>query len=311
MSSNDDLEAQRAVVLSFRIQELHQLLTYGGMSKSGNKPTLQKRALEMVENSRDPNMSTKIQELSRQVPDSASPFQDWNRMSTQSKQVPSLPQVVRPQEPSTLELATGVRFKKLPFYTEHGVLVPPTVLGTQGAGRFQEATLMFSLTCEQATDIASNRDISPGSKLEYPFQVQLRFCQRDHSRDQPDEFPPSVCVQVNDKMFPLPNPVPGKDNSEPKRPPKALDISKMAKLVPMVPNKICVKWASSSGKGWVVTLNLVEYLTASQLLERLVNKGTRDSSFTKDIIKKKLSDDDDGIATTNIMPTLHFSRHLA
>ena len=52
------------------------------MSKSGNKPTLQvslqsnlchyllciqKRALEMVENSRDPNMSTKIQELSRQV----------------------------------------------------------------------------------------------------------------------------------------------------------------------------------------------------------------------------------------------------
>ena len=68
--------------ISLRIQELHQLLTYGGMSKSGNKPTLQvslqsnlfqyslciqKRALEMVENSRDPNMSTKIQELSRQV----------------------------------------------------------------------------------------------------------------------------------------------------------------------------------------------------------------------------------------------------
>ena len=105
-------------------------------------------------------------------------------------------------------------------------------------------------------------------------------------------------------MFPLPNPVPGKDNSEPKRPPKALDISKMVKLVPMVPNKICVKWASSSGKGWVVTLNLVEYLTASQLLERLVKKGTRDSSFTKDIIKKKLSDDDDGIATTNIKVTL-------
>ena len=62
----------------------------------------------MVENSRDPNMSTKIQELSRQVsfitvisqecyllkciwfskvPDSASPFQDWSRMSSQSKQV--------------------------------------------------------------------------------------------------------------------------------------------------------------------------------------------------------------------------------
>ena len=53
--------------------------------------------------------------------------------------------------------------------------MPPTVLGTQGAGRFQEATLMFSLTCDQATDIASNRDISPGSKLEYPFQVDFQW----------------------------------------------------------------------------------------------------------------------------------------
>ena len=83
--AHNDLEAQRSIVLSFRIQELHQLLTYGGMSKSGNKPTLQvtivktllillypefhvqKRALEMVESSGDPNMLTKIQELSRQV----------------------------------------------------------------------------------------------------------------------------------------------------------------------------------------------------------------------------------------------------
>ena len=39
--AHNDLEAQRSIVLSFRIQELHQLLTYGGQSKSGNKPTLQ------------------------------------------------------------------------------------------------------------------------------------------------------------------------------------------------------------------------------------------------------------------------------
>ena len=39
--AHNDLEAQRSIVLSFRIQELHHLLTYGGMSKSGNKPTLQ------------------------------------------------------------------------------------------------------------------------------------------------------------------------------------------------------------------------------------------------------------------------------
>ena len=126
--------------------------------------------------------------------------------------------MVRSQEPSTLQLATGVRLKALPFYTVHGVLVPPTILGTQGAGRFQEATLQFVLTCQQATDIASNRDISQGSKLEYPYQVilfryfrnhilfysllkvQLRFCPRDVSSDQADEFPPSICVQVLKKL---------------------------------------------------------------------------------------------------------------
>ena len=39
------------------------------------------------------------------------------------------------------------------------------------------------------------------SNLAFLSQVQLRFCQRDYSRDQPDEFPPSVCVQVSLEMF--------------------------------------------------------------------------------------------------------------
>ena len=52
------------------------------------------------------------------------------------------PSVVRSQEPSSLQLATGVRLKALPFYTVHGVLVPPTILGTQGAGRFKETNCL-------------------------------------------------------------------------------------------------------------------------------------------------------------------------
>ena len=33
------------------------------------------------------------------------------------------------------------------------------------------------LSPEQATNIASNRDIRMGSKLDYLYQIQLRFCQ--------------------------------------------------------------------------------------------------------------------------------------
>ena len=53
------------------------------------------------------------------------------------------------------------------------------------------------------------------------IQVQLRFCPLDPSAEQGDEFPPSICVQINGKMCPLPNPIPtNKPNVEPKRPPR-------------------------------------------------------------------------------------------
>ena len=74
-------------------------------------------------------------------------------------------------------------------------------------------------------------------------------------------------------MFPLPNPVPGKDNSEPKRPPKALDISKMVKLTPSMPNKVSVKWASDSGKGWVVARVSQKNTFVSDLLSSLTTGG--------------------------------------
>ena len=132
----------------------------------------------------------------------------------------------------------------------------------------------------------------------------MRFCPQDISTEQGDEFPPNICVQVNGKMFPLPNPVPSKNNTEPRRPPKPVDISKLCKLTPTLPNIIHVKWASEHGKGWVIAVSLVEKLSSTQLLERLTQKGTRDSKFTRDLIKKKLCDDDDGIATTNLKVTL-------
>ena len=53
-----------------------------------------------------------------------------------------------------------------------------------GSSRFQEAQFQFMLTPEQATNIASNRDIRMGSKLDYLYQIQLRFCQLDTTAEQ-------------------------------------------------------------------------------------------------------------------------------
>merc|ERR1712226_752725 len=65
-----------------------------------------------------------------------------------------------------------------------------------------------------------------------------------------------------------------------------------------------VKWAAECGKGWLVNIGLVEQLSSLQLLERLESKGKREPDFTRELIKKKLADDEDGIATTNLKVTV-------
>ena len=87
-----------------------------------------------------------------------------------------------------LTQAVNVKFKTLPFYDIHGELLKPTSLVTQGSNRFQEAQFQFLLTPEQATNIASNRDIRMGSKLDYLYQIQLRFCQLDTMAEQGRQY---------------------------------------------------------------------------------------------------------------------------
>lgn len=41
----------------------------------------------------------------------------------------------------------------------------------QGTQRLQEGNFVFHLTPQQATDIASSRDLRPGTKMEYAIQV--------------------------------------------------------------------------------------------------------------------------------------------
>ena len=140
----------------------------------------------------------------------------------------------------------------LPVYDIKAELLKPASLIPQGNNRFQEASFQFFLSASQASDVASNRDISVGPQPEYLYQIQLRFCQLslEAGKEVSDEFPPSVCVNVNGKMAALPNPIPtNKPGVEPKRPPRPVNITSMCKLSPIAPNNINVKWAAEYGKG--------------------------------------------------------------
>merc|ERR1712088_896606 len=118
-------------------------------------------------------------------------------------------------------------------------------------------------------DIASNRDIQLGSRCDYLYQIQLRFCplSLEPNKEMSDEFPPSVNVHVNGKMVQLPNPIPtNKPGVEPKRPPKPVNITH-CKLSNILPNTVGIKWAAEYGKGWAVSINLVLKWTAEDLFE--------------------------------------------
>jgi len=207
------------------------------------------------------------------------------------------------QPTRTVPVHPDVKLVKLPFYDINAELLKPASLLAQGGNRFHESQFQFFLTPSQATDIASNRDIQLGSRCDYLYQIQLRFCplSLEPNKEMPDEFPPSVNVHVNGKMVQLPNPIPtNKPGVEPKRPPKPVNITPHCKLSPILPNTVGVKWAAEYGKGWVVAIFLVVKLTSEDLLDRLKKKGTREPDYTRNLIIQKLNNDDDDVATTSL-----------
>uniref|UniRef100_A0AAR5PG96 SP-RING-type domain-containing protein n=1 Tax=Dendroctonus ponderosae TaxID=77166 RepID=A0AAR5PG96_DENPD len=207
---------------------------------------------------------------------------------------------------SNFPVHPDVRLKRLPFYDTIADLIKPSTLVPQTNQRMQEQPFYFHLTPQQATDIATSRDIRPGVKCDYINQVQLRFCLLETTCEQEDCFPPQVIVKVNNKLCPLPNPIPtNKPGVEPKRPPRPVNITQMVKLSPTVANQITVSWAADYGRGYAMTVALVHKLSSADLLQRLHKKGAKHSDHTRALVKEKLSDDGDcEIATTSLRVSL-------
>lgn len=117
----------------------------------------------------------------------------------------------------------------------------PSSLQPRGHARFQEQTFSFHLTPTQASAIAQSTYRDQYSRQDFKKQIQLRFSLLETSCEQDDNFPASVCVKVNGRLQPLPNPIPtNKPGVEPKRPPKPINITGLCKLSSTVPNYLNV-----------------------------------------------------------------------
>ena len=217
------------------------------------------------------------------------------------------PTVLPVQKASVYPLFPDVVLKSLPFYIRGDVLLRPSSLQpTGGKVKLQEQTFMFPLSPSQARLVSGSRTTVAG-RLEYRHQVQLRFSLLDTTSEQPDNFPKSLCVKVNGKMCPLPNPLPGQPGAELKRPPAPLNITHLVKLTNTAvsqQNCLTVTWAPVPSQTYTVSVYMVESLTHVDLLNQLRDKGVRNPVYTKTLIKEKLNDQDSEIATTSCKVSL-------
>ncbi|KAM9446356.1 E3 SUMO-protein ligase PIAS2 isoform 1-T1 [Clarias gariepinus] len=213
------------------------------------------------------------------------------------------------QQPTPLmpPVHPDVQMKSLPFYDVLDVLIKPSSLGASPVQRFhQEKYFIFALTPQQVREVCISRDFRPGGRRDYMVQIQLRFCLSETSCPQEDNYPNSLCIKVNGKLFPLPGYAPPPKNGvEQKRPGRPLNITSLVRLSSAVPNQISVTWAPEIGKTYSMSVYLVRQLTSPLLLQRLRMKGIRNPDHSRALIKEKLTADPDSeIATTSLRVSL-------
>nr|XP_033790841.1 E3 SUMO-protein ligase PIAS2 isoform X2 [Geotrypetes seraphini] len=340
-----DFEELRNMVSSFRVSELQVLLGFAGRNKSGRKHDLVMRALHLLKSGCSPAVQIKIRELYRRryprtidslsnlstVKSSVFTF-DKKSIDTDLAvaSLHSLPSTsVTPHSPSSplgsilLQEAKphfemqqpsppippvhpDVQLKSLPFYDVLDVLIKPTSLVQSTIQRFQEKFFIFALTPQQVREICISRDFLPGGRRDYTVQVQLRLCLAETSCPQEDNYPNSLCIKVNGKLFPLPGYAPPPKNGiEQKRPGRPLNITSLVRLSSAVPNQISISWASEIGKNYSMSVYLVRQLTSAMLLQKLKLKGIRNPDHSRALIKEKLTADPDSeVATTSLRVSL-------
>uniref|UniRef100_A0A8D8V156 E3 SUMO-protein ligase PIAS3 n=2 Tax=Cacopsylla melanoneura TaxID=428564 RepID=A0A8D8V156_9HEMI len=218
---------------------------------------------------------------------------------------PTNPAVLGPKLPDRHPL---IKYKVLPFFDiKHELIGVSSLQPTNTSSRNQEVSFQFKLTNQQAAELGENREIIPGVKNDWHYQIQLRIAALNTSTEQDDHYPPNLGIKVNQRAVQLPNPIPSRvQNKEPIRPSRPLNISPLCKICPFVMNIITVNWTYEFNNNdfYVIKVEIVKKLTSSDLLDRLKSKGIKPVEYTTKIIRDKLNETDCEIATDTLQVNL-------
>ncbi|KAE9538038.1 hypothetical protein AGLY_006010 [Aphis glycines] len=213
----------------------------------------------------------------------------------------------------SIETVSQIKYKNLPFYEVIDEVIKPTLLtGTntctlaQFPEGMKEAIFKVVLSSKQVNFVAGNRKISHG-EFEYPYQYQIRICQfiEPVPNESPDYMPLGLRIRVNMRKCQLPliplNTRPELTLTyrlEYRRSANPIDCTEYVRLSPINCNDITINWIPDDKK-YVFSMFLVKKLTTETLIKKLQDKGGRTIEETKNIIIKKLTNDDPELATTS------------
>eukprot|EP00088_Acartia_fossae_P029689 TRINITY_DN3056_c0_g1_i1.p1 TRINITY_DN3056_c0_g1~~TRINITY_DN3056_c0_g1_i1.p1 ORF type:complete len:467 (-),score=151.82 TRINITY_DN3056_c0_g1_i1:1315-2715(-) len=198
-----------------------------------------------------------------------------------------------------------VKVRDLPFFPIKAMLLRPCLLKPKDVSQeLQQQNLAFYLSPDQANIVNSGRKVEANGMVVYKMHILLRFTKKSGDGVHDDDFPKNLCLKVNNKVCPLPNPKPvpaNRPNMESKRPPKPLIITSLCKLnTKSCLNQMSIAWTAVPDNVHAVSVYLVEKLTPVDLLTMLKSRGQRDPEITKALIRSKLEDkEQDEIATTS------------
>jgi len=186
----------------------------------------------------------------------------------------------------------NVRFRKLAFFDELAVVLPPTILQEKRDEwrRIHHITPSYKLTPQHLAMMAKDESI----------QLQLRFCALDSSAPQEDRFPASLSVYANTDWViraPILASTPVGTAGKP------LNITARHKLE----DTLSVFWASDSNDvRYALQVTLVKPLHWKTLLMRLSKQKPIPSSTTRRLIQRKMApdDNDDDIIPTDLRVSL-------
>jgi len=201
------------------------------------------------------------------------------------------------------------KIRDLPFFPVKSTLLRPCNLAPKDSTQeAQQQNLAFYLTQEQANCVNNGRKVETNGMVVYKMHILLRFTKAASDNVHDDDFPKNLCLKVNNKICPLPNPKPvpaNRPNMEAKRPPKPLIITSLCKLnTKSCLNQISITWTPTE-LIHTVSIYLVEKLNPADLLSSLKGRGQRDPEITRTLIRSKLEDkDSDEIATTSCKVTM-------